>query len=150
MKSALRILHSNAKSENGFNLWELCPRGESGFHGLPFFCSTGKSEKRFAKLFSWTSVFFLLIMHARARPLFLRTVCQSFFGFPNRTVQRKSINRYLKSKIRILRSKSRFPNRKYPQKKKYSYVVSSIRLLEKTDSSAKNTWWWLLNLRSFF
>ena len=39
----------------------------------------GKSEKEFAKLFSWTVVFFLLIMLARARPLFLRTVFHILF-----------------------------------------------------------------------
>ena len=40
--------------------------------------SIGKSEKGFAKLFSWTAVLFLLIMRARTRPL---------FGFLNRTVK---------------------------------------------------------------
>ena len=78
-KSRLRSLQSNAKSENGFHLWEIRPQGESGFHGFPFYCLIGKSEKRFAKLFSWTAVVFLLIMHARARPLFIRTVCQILF-----------------------------------------------------------------------
>ena len=63
----------------GFHPWEIRPQGESGFHGFPFYYSTGKSEKRFAKLFSWTAVFFLLIMHAHARPLFLRTVGQILF-----------------------------------------------------------------------
>ena len=43
---------------------------------LPF---DGKSKKGFAKLFSWTAVFFLLIMRARARPLFLRSVFQILF-----------------------------------------------------------------------
>ena len=36
--------------------------------GFPF-RSIAKSEKVFAKLFSWTVVFFLLMMRARARPL---------------------------------------------------------------------------------
>ena len=31
-----------------------------------------------------------------------------------------------------------------------SFVVSSIQLLEKTDSSAKNTWRGLFNLKRFF
>ena len=78
-KSGLRILQWNAKSEFRFHLWEIRPQGESGFHGFPFNCSTEKYEKRFAKLLSWTAVFFLLIMHGRARPLFLRTVCQILF-----------------------------------------------------------------------
>ena len=41
--------------------------------------SIGKSEKGFAKLLSWTAVFFLLIMQVHARPLFLGTVCQILF-----------------------------------------------------------------------
>ena len=66
-------------------------KSKSGFHGFPFYRSIGKSEKGFAKLFSWTAVFFLLIMRARARPLFLRTLFQILFGFPNRTVKMKII-----------------------------------------------------------
>ena len=56
--------------------WISIKKSKSGFHGFPFYRSIGKSEKGFAKLFSWTAVFFLLIMRARARPLFLRTVFQ--------------------------------------------------------------------------
>ena len=44
-----------------------------------FYRSTGKSAKGFAKLFLWTAVFFLLIMRARVRPLFFRTVFQILF-----------------------------------------------------------------------
>ena len=51
LKSGLRILQSNAKSENGFHVREIRPQDESGFHGFPFYCLIGKSEKRFAKLF---------------------------------------------------------------------------------------------------
>ena len=91
------------KSENGFDLWEIRPKGESGFHRFPFYCLIGKSEKRFAKLFSWTAVFFLLIMHAHARPLFLRTVCQILFRI-SQSNGTKEIQKHLKSKIRILRS----------------------------------------------
>ena len=54
-------------------------KSKSRFHGFPFYRSIGKSEKGFAKLFSWTAVFFLLIMRAHARPLFLRTVFQILF-----------------------------------------------------------------------
>ena len=51
--------------------------------------------------------FFLLIMHARARPLFLRTVSfKSLSGFPNRTVKRKSKNRFLSVEIRFQISRS--------------------------------------------
>ena len=50
---------------------------------------------------------FLLTMRARARPLFLRTVCfKSLFGFPNWTVKRKSKNRFLSVKIRFWISRS--------------------------------------------
>ena len=65
---------SNQKSENWFYLREI--RRQDGFQlrnpnpDFPFCRSTAKSEKGFAKLFSWTAVFFLLIMRARARPLF--------------------------------------------------------------------------------
>ena len=45
---------------------------------------------------------FWLIMRARARPLFIRTVSfKSLFGFPNRTVNRKSKNRFLSVEIRF-------------------------------------------------
>ena len=56
--------------------WISIKKSKSGFYGFPFHRSIGKAEKGFAKLFSWTAVFFLLIMRARARPLFLRTVFQ--------------------------------------------------------------------------
>ena len=86
---------------------------------------------------------FLLIMHARARLLFLRTVIsfKSFFGFPNRTTKRNPknpdvdflieihpedgllggeicfrISRSIgKSGFRFWKSKSRFPNRTHPK-----------------------------------
>ena len=65
------------------------------FLALAFYCSIGKSEKEFTKLFSWTAVLFLLIMDAYARPFFLSwQFFKSFFGFPNRTVGRKSRNKY--------------------------------------------------------
>ena len=107
--------------------WISIKESKSGFHGFPFYRSIGKYEKGFAKLFSWTVVFFLLSMRARARPLFLRTVFKSFFGFANRTVKMK-IQKQIsqrwnpfsdfafdcKFEIRILKSKSRFPNRTHP------------------------------------
>ena len=54
-------------------------KSKSGFHGFPIYLSIGKSEKRFAKLFSRTAVFFLLIMRTFARPLFLETIFQILF-----------------------------------------------------------------------
>ena len=62
--------------------------------------SIGKSEKGFAKLFSWTAVFFLLIMRARARPLFLRTVFQILF----RISQSNGKNENPKTDISALKS----------------------------------------------
>ena len=43
-----------------------------------------KSAIRFSKLFLWKAAFFLLIMRARARPLFLRTVFQILFWISKR------------------------------------------------------------------
>ena len=86
--------------------WISIKKSKSGVHRFPFYRSIGKSEKGFAKVFSWTVVFFLLSMRARGRPLFLRTVFQILFRIPNRMV---------KTDIRILKSKSRFPNRTHPK-----------------------------------
>ena len=61
---------------NPFSGWISIKKSKSGFHGFPFYHSIGKSVQGFAKLFSWTAVFFLLIMRAHARPLLLRTVFQ--------------------------------------------------------------------------
>ena len=72
---------------NPSSWWVSIKKSKSGFHGFPFYRSIGKSEKGFAKLFSWTAAFLLIIMRARTRPLFLRTVFQILFGFPNRTVK---------------------------------------------------------------
>jgi len=75
-------------SRKPFSGWISIRKSKSGFHRFPFYRSIGKSEKGFAKLLSWTTVFFLLIVRVRARPLLLRTVFQIiFFGFPNRTVK---------------------------------------------------------------
>ena len=83
-KSGFRILQSNASERispprNPSSGWISIKKFTSGFHGFPFYRSMVKSEKGFAKLFSWTAVFFLLLMRARARPLFLRTVFQTLF-----------------------------------------------------------------------
>ena len=59
--------------------WISIKKCKSGYHGFPFYRSIGKSEKGFAKLFSWTVVLFSLSMRARARLLFLRTVFQILF-----------------------------------------------------------------------
>ena len=80
--------------------WISIKKSKSGFHGFPFYRSIGKSEKGFAKLFSWTVVFFLLSMRARARPLFLRTVFQILFQIS----QSKDKNEYPKTDISALKS----------------------------------------------
>ena len=81
-KSGFRILKWNAKSENRWKRissprnpfsWKISSKkSKSGFHGSPFYRSIGKSKKGFAKLFSWTEVFFLLIMRACVRRLFVK------------------------------------------------------------------------------
>ena len=128
----------NAKSENGFHLREIRPQGgfqlrnpNPDFLDFPFCRSIGKSEKGFAKLFSWTVVFFLLSMRARARPLFLRTVFQILFRISQSNGKNENPKTDIsawshcwnpfsdfafdcKSEIRIIKSKSRFPNRTHP------------------------------------
>ena len=114
LKFGFQILQSNMKCGNGFHLWEIRPQG-----GFPFYRSIGKSEKGFAKLFSWTVVFFLLIMHACARLLFLRTVFQILFQISQSNGKNgnlKQISQHdLSVEIGILKSKSRFPNQTCPK-----------------------------------
>ena len=73
-------------------------------------------------------VFFWLIMHARARPLFLRTVSFQILLRISQSKGKKEIQKQIsqlwnpfsdfafdcKSEVRILKSKSRFPNRTHP------------------------------------
>ena len=47
--------------------WISIKKSKSGFHGFPFYRSIGKSEKGFAKLFSSTAVFSLLILFLACR-----------------------------------------------------------------------------------
>ena len=104
--------------------WISIKKSKSGFHGFPFYRLIGKSVKGFAKLFSWTTVLFLLIMRTRARTLFLRAVFRILFRISQsngkKEIQKLISQRwnpvldfafYCKSEIRILKSKSRFPNR---------------------------------------
>ena len=78
-------------------------KSKSGFHRFPFYHSIWKSKIQYAKPFSWKVVFFLLIMRAHARPLFLRTVFQFFFQI-SKSKERKGIQEQLSLSIEI-----RFP-----------------------------------------
>jgi len=111
----------NAKPENGFHFREIRPQGRfqltnpnPDFMDFLLYCSSGKSKRGFAKLFFWTVVFFLLIMHAGAKLLFLRTVfLNPFLDIQKKQQQQKKQN----SRTDIsaaLKSKSRFPNHRHP------------------------------------
>ena len=95
------ILQSNAKFvfvlRVDFNL-EIQIR-ISWISSLPF---DWEIRKRICKTVLVKSGLFSLIMRACARLLFLRTVSfKSLFGFSNRTVKRKSKNRFLSDEIRF-------------------------------------------------
>ena len=107
--------------------WISIEKSKSGFHWFPFYRSIGKSEKGFAKLFSWTVVFLLLSIRARARPLFLQTVFKILFRISQSNgkmkIQKQTSQPWnpfsdfafdCKSEIRILKSYSRFPTRTHP------------------------------------
>ena len=106
-KSGFRILQSNASERispprNRSSWWISIKKFTSGFHGFPFYRSMVKSEKGFAKLFSWTAVFFLLLMRARARPLFLRTVFQTLFRISQSNgKKKKNPNTYISGCVRF-------------------------------------------------
>ena len=106
-KSGFRILQSNASERispprNPSLGWISIKKFTSGFRGFPFYRSMVKSEKGFAKLFSWTAVFFLLLMRARARPLFLRTVFQTLFRISQSNGQKKkNPNTYISGCVRF-------------------------------------------------
>ena len=109
--------------------WISIKKSKTGFFGFPFYHSIGKSEKGFAKPFSWTAVFFLLIMRAHARPLFVKTVFQILFRISHSNGKKESPKKKkfwrwntfsdfafdCKSEIRTLKSKSRFPNQTHPR-----------------------------------
>ena len=87
----------NAKYENGFHFREIRPQGgfqltnpNPDFMDFLLYYSIGKSERGFAKLFLWTVVFYLLIMHAGAKLLFLRTVfLNPFLDIPKKNNSKK-------------------------------------------------------------
>ena len=90
----------NAKPNNGFHFREIRPQGgiqltnpNPNFMDFLLYCSIGKSERGFAKILFWTVVFFLLIMHAGAKLLFLRTVfLNPFLDIPKKTTAKKGKN----------------------------------------------------------
>ena len=119
---SIKLLLSNWRSYSTLGVafdWEIRIKiRKSGFHGFPFYRSIGKSEKRFAKPFSWTAAFFLLIMRAHARPLILRTVFQILYRISQsngkKEIQKQISQRWnlfsdftfdCRSEIRILKSK---------------------------------------------
>ena len=127
MKSGFRILQSNAKSENGFDLLQIRLQGgfqlrnlNSDFMDFPFTIRLENPKKDLQNYSREKRSSLLLIMLAHARPLFLRTVFQILF----RISQSNSKNKYFGVEIRfrisrsianrILKSKSRFPNRTHP------------------------------------
>ena len=87
-KSGFRILQSKTENRfhrfHRFHLREIRPQGgfqlrnpNPDFMDFLFTVRWGNPKKGLAKLSSWTAVFFLLIIRARASPLFLRTVFQN-------------------------------------------------------------------------
>ena len=110
--------------------WISITKSKSAFHGFVLYRSIGKSEKEFAKLFSWTVVFFLLIYACACKTAVLKNcVSNPFSDFPpsplppsskkkKRKAERKGIQEQIsqrwnsfsdfvfdcKSEIRILKS----------------------------------------------
>ena len=122
------------ESENGFHLREIRLQGGFQWNPNPDFVDllfTVRLRNGFARLFSWTVVFFLLIKRARARPLFIKTVFQILFRIFQSNVKNETLKTdisALKSvfgfrvrlQIRnpVFKSKSRFLNRTHPKKKR--------------------------------
>ena len=68
---------------NPSSWWISITKSKSGFHGFAFYRSIEKSEKEFAKLFSWTVVFFLLIYACACKTAVLKNcVSNPFSDFP--------------------------------------------------------------------
>ena len=85
-------------SRNPSSGWISINKSKSRFHGFPSLLFNWESERGFAKLLFWTVVVFLLIMHAGAKLLFLRTVfLNPFLDIPKETTAKKGKlkNRYL-------------------------------------------------------
>ena len=61
----IRVIRKRiSPTRNPFSGWISIRKSKCGFHRLPFYRSIGKSEKGFAKLLSWTTVFFLDVLFA--------------------------------------------------------------------------------------
>ena len=124
--------------------WISLMTSKSRIHGFPFLLWFLKSEKGFAKLMSWTVVFFLLNMHAHAKLLFLRTVFQTLFQISPQKKQRREIqgqhsqrwNSFLdiftfqcKSEIRISKFKSTFPNHMHSMVARSDSLLHAFEIL---------------------
>ena len=122
-KKNFRFCNWTQNTKMDFRNREIRPQGRfqltnphPDFMDFLLYCSIGKSERGFAKILFWTVVFFLLIMHAGAKLLFLRTVfLNPFLDIPKKNNSKKRE----KSRTEIsaaLKSKSRFPNHRHPLK----------------------------------
>ena len=103
---------------------DFIKKSKSGFHGFPFYRLIGKSEKGFAKLFSWTAVWVFANYTCACKNAVLKGSFQILFRISQSNgkneIQKLISQRWnpvlnfafdCKSEIRILRPKSRFPNR---------------------------------------
>ena len=81
-------------------------KSKSGFHGFPFYHSIRKSVKGFAKLLSWTAVFFATYAYASKTVVLKDSFSSLFSDFPVERTKWKSKNRYLSVEIRFRISRS--------------------------------------------
>ena len=84
-KSAFRFFNLHFgfcnRTRHPSSWWISIKKSKSGFHGFLFTVQSG-NQKGFAKLFSWTVVFSLLIMCSRTRPLSLELFINPFSNSP--------------------------------------------------------------------
>ena len=95
--------------------WISITKSKSALHGFALYRSIGKSEKEFAKLFSWTVVFFLLIYACACKTTVLKNcVSNPFSDFPpsplppNPLLKKKEKRKERESKNRYLSVETRF------------------------------------------
>ena len=112
-KSGFRILQSNAKSENRFHLRGIRPQGgfqlrnpNPDFMDFLFTVRLGNPKKDLQNCSREQRSFFANYARACKTAVFKDSQFQSLFGFPNRTVERKSKKRFLSVEIRFWISRS--------------------------------------------